>query len=297
MQKVSRTSLNVALLGLFATGLGVLGATGLGANESASQDDNRKTVTEKRTVSSFTEIDQLGSVDIVVTIGKTRSVEVKADSRMVGEIETYVEGKTLIIKHKDRDRGQRNRRSYRNYRNTTVYITVPNLEALNAKGSGDTIIDGLKADDFELQQRGSGDVELNGSCKTGEFDFRGSGDFEADDLKCTDVEFTQRGSGDIDLNNFVVKTFVVDAIGSGEFDITGSCDTMDVDHRASGDFNARNFKCKSVDVTNEGSGGTRVYASEDVSVSSNGSGDVDIYGGGKLGKLRTRGSGDIETHN
>lgn len=294
MKKVSRTPLNVALLGVFALGLG---ATSLVAKINGPQDDgDEKSVVEKRQVGSFSKIDQLGSSDIVVKIGKTRSVEVKADSRMISEIETYVQGDTLVIKHKDRSRKERRRFSFRNYRNTTVYITVPSLEELNARGSGDTLIEGLKADDFELSQRGSGDVELTGSCKTGIFEFKGSGDFEADGLKCTEVEFSQRGSGDIDLNDFVVKTFIVDAVGSGDFDITGSCDSMEVDHRASGDFDARKFKCKSVDVTNQGSGSTKVFASIDVNVNSRGSGDVDIYGGGKLGKLRTRGSGDVETH-
>ncbi len=294
MKKVSRTSLNVVLLGVFALGLG---ATSLGAKISGPQDDgDRKIVVEKRQVSNFSKIDQLGSSDIVVKFGKTTSVEVKADSRMISEIETYVEGDTLVIRQKNRSRSERRRFSFRNYRNTTVYITLPSLEELNARGSGDTLIEGLKADDFELNQRGSGDVELTGSCNTAVFEFKGSGDFEADGLKCTEVEFSQRGSGDIDLNDFVVKTFIVDAVGSGDFDISGSCDTMDVDHRASGDFDARKFKCKSVDVTSEGSGNTKVFASVDVNVNSRGSGDVDIYGGGRLGKLRTRGSGDVETH-
>jgi hypothetical protein len=292
MKNISKTTLKVALLGVFALGLGV---TATMAQDD--DDDRRKRASEIRKVGNFTKIDQQGSSDIIVKIGRKQSVEVKADSRMIGDIETYIEGDALVIKHKDRNRRERRRSSLRGYYGATVYITVPKLEALDSRGSGDAEVTGLKADHFELNQKGSGDVLVNGSCKTGDFSFKGSGDFETDGLKCTKVDLTQRGSGDVEISDFFVKTIVIDSKGSGDFDLEGTCDTMEVDHRASGDFDGRGFKCKSVDLSNEGSGDMRVFASEEISISLNGSGDVDIYGGAKLNKLRTRGSGDIETHN
>ncbi len=246
-------------------------------------------VTETRDVSGFDKVEQRGSSDVIVTFGSNFKVEVKADEDDINEILTEVRGDTLVVSEEDCRRNC-------NRSGATIYITMPSLEAFSSSGSGDTDITDLAASKFDYDQRGSGDLRISGSCEDGDFDMRGSGGVFSSSFKCSDVEISTRGSGDVELSGFEVQDLELTTRGSSDIDLDGTCGSMVVSKQNSGDLKARDFICETIDLESSGSGDSRIHATKSVSVSIRGSGDVDVYGGAKIEKLRSTGSGDVEVH-
>jgi hypothetical protein len=256
----------------------------------ASAPAMAKKVEEPRKLPAFSKISANGSSDVTVKVGGKQSVVVKAEEGEVEEIMTEVKGDELVI-WREKKKGKRFGMSH----SAHVVITVPSLDKLASRGSGDATVTGVDADHFRLIQQGSGDVELDGKCKTAHITGQGSGDLESDKLSCGDVEFDLRGSGDVEFASFNVKDIDLDAMGSGDVTFQGSCDDFKLVHKASGDVEAHRFKCMTVSVKAQGSGDMRVHATDDVKIRIQGSGDVEIYGGGKPSEIKTSGSGRVRT--
>ncbi|TNE59833.1 MAG: DUF2807 domain-containing protein [Alphaproteobacteria bacterium] len=250
-------------------------------------------VNETRDVSAFTEISQRGSVDVVVTVGKSQSVTVYADEEDIGRIVTEVKGGELIVRQKKNT----DLKFWGRKTGPRVVITVPSLEGFESQGSGDAEIKGLKGDHFDLQQQGSGDVTMAGKVKKAELRSHGSGDLNANAFDADQLNVVSHGSGDISFSGLKSSEAVYSSHGSGDLSISGTCSTFTLDSMGSGDIGAKSFKCKDVNVSSMGSADISIFASGEIEVSIMGSGDVDVYGGGRLTKSRTHGSGDIDIHN
>ena len=243
---------------------------------------------EARNLGAFTKVAANGSSDVVITVGKKQSVTVRAEEGEHVEIMTEVKNGELTIWRENKKGGWRNH-------SADVIITMPELEKLANRGSGDAVATGIKTDEFVLVQQGSGDVEIDGSCKSAKITSQGSGDLESAKLSCDDVKIKLQGSGDMTVSKFKTQTVELRADGSGDVDFEGSCDTFDLGHRASGDVDAHTFKCKVVHVKAQGSGDMRVFATNDTTVNIRGSGDVEVYGGASISNMETSGSGSVRT--
>lgn len=247
-----------------------------------------KKTDETRKLGAFTEVTANGSSDVIIKVGTKQSVIVRAEEGEHIEIMTEVKNGKLTIWRENKKKGWRNH-------SADVIITMPSLEKLASRGSGDASATGIKTDDFELVQQGSGDVDIDGSCKSAKITSQGSGDLDSSKLTCDDVKIKLQGSGDMTVTKFKTKTVELRADGSGDIDFEGSCNTFDLGHRASGDVDAHQFKCKIVHVKAQGSGDMRVFATDDATVKIRGSGDVEVYGGASISSMETSGSGSVRT--
>ncbi len=247
-------------------------------------------VSEARDVAEFTEIKSLGSSDVIVQVGKKQDVRVEAEDDEIQDIITEVKGDTLVIRRKSK-------KGFINVNHSaTIYVSVPSLTAFVSQGSGDGDITGLNQDRFRLKQMGSGDVSLEGKCKSADIASQGSGELSSNSFVCDEVELDQMGSGDVEFDRLVTKSIEVGSHGSGDMMIAGSCDDLTIKNHGSGRTNAKSFECKEVEITSFGSGGVDAFATGDVSVKTMGSGRVNIYGGGKIVELSSSGSGRIKVH-
>jgi hypothetical protein len=265
-------------------------ATALGAvlvvASAWSSEALAKKIEDVRKLPSFTKIEASGSSDVIIKVGKKQSVVVHAEDDEVSEIKTKVTNGELKIWRK-------NKRMSFSRHSARIVITVPALTRLVSQGSGDASVSNMKAKKFKLVQQGSGDVDITGTCDEIDITSQGSGDLESARLDCDIIDVSLRGSGDMDLEVVTSKSFALDAVGSGDVTISGSCNDFDLEHRASGDVDARRFKCKKVAVDATGSGDMRVFASDEVSIGIRGSGDVEVYGGGRATEISTSGSGSV----
>src|SRR5204863_2864964 len=151
---------------------------------------------ETRNVDSFTKISFRMPGKLYLKQGSPQKVEIEGDKDILKETETRVEGSKLVIGKE----GKWFDWSWGNDDKVTVYVTVPNIEALSVSGSGDLIGQGtITSGDLDLNVSGSGSLKL---------DIEASGDVEAD----------VSGSGDIILKG-KCKSFDSDVSGSGKVDL------------------------------------------------------------------------------
>jgi hypothetical protein len=113
---------------------------------------NGNVVEQTRKVKDFNKIDVSRGMNVYISQGETYKVVVKADENLLEAIETETEGDVLII------------RATENIRNATskkVFITVPNLEKIEAS-SGSNIFSEIKLvfKDLEVSTSSGSNVTL-----------------------------------------------------------------------------------------------------------------------------------------
>ena len=102
------------------------------------------------------------------------------------------------------------------------------------------------------------------------------------------------GSGDIRLPSVQAGQVNISIKGSGDVTAAGNADTVDIEVMGSGDVRSRKLIAREANVKIMASGDVDVYASERITASVTGSGDI-RYAGSPMNVSRTvRGSGSIE---
>jgi len=220
-------------------------------------------VTETRTVPEFRAVALEGSVDLLVRQGP-QQVQVTAGDPQLPRLETFVQdgkdGPTLVVRWKRESRGLRwlwdwswfGKGGHRSPA-VLVTVTVPNLSAVRAAGSGDIEFERFETPALTLSMSGSGDARLRS-------------------LTTTDLEVSISGSGDL----------------AG----TGSASKLTLSIAGSGDARLANLRADDVEVRIAGSGDAAVNAQKSLTVSIAGSGDVS-YSGNPMLKSSVAGSGSI----
>lgn len=168
-------------------------------------------ITEERDVGSFKRIESSGAADIYVTVGEKLSVKVTFDDNLIDLIETEVRGKTLKIG---------SRENYRSRHACKIEITVPELERVYLRGSGDVLVERLDAEIFEFKLSGSGSLVAEGSTDELELRLSGSGDIDTRDLIAQEAFVSISGSGDIRV--CAEESFDGSVSGSGDIAIYGN---------------------------------------------------------------------------
>jgi hypothetical protein len=226
--------------------LAAVSVLSLGAAAQASE------TTESRNLANFKKIELRGSVDLRVREGSGYAVKVTARPDVIKDIATEVSGDTLEISFKHEGGWGFHVETGK----TEVEVTLPELDSLDMRGSGDAREVALSGNhDFSLSISGSGDADVRGSGKKVQVRVAGSGDvkFEGGTANAIDIEVS--GSGNVDAKALSAHDANVEVHGSGDVKTT----------------------------LTGGSAQFSVY----------GSGDIDWYGTAANVKQNTHGSGDI----
>ena len=107
-------------------------------------------------------------------------------------------------------------------------------------------------------------------------------------------EVVAKGSGDIVIENLKGDFFEYDLRGSGDVELGGEVDELEINLAGSGDIDTRNLIAKDAFVAIRGSGDVRVYASDSFDGAVYGSGDIDFYGNPDNVSKHIAGSGSIK---
>lgn len=193
--------------------------------------------------------------------GFTMAVSGKVYVRQGSEQSVKVEGQQNIIDNLKTEvsGGQWKigfEKSVSRHEGLTFWITVPTLNRAAISGSGSII---------------------------GESAFRNVGNFEA----------AISGSGNIQLELEASGEVSSSISGSGDIRLSGTAHNHTIHISGSGDVDGSNLRSQACEVHISGSGDCQVYADEDLTVSSSGSGDV-YYRGRPRVKARVSGSGKVE---
>lgn len=198
---------------------------------------------EERDIGDFSRVVLDTSGDLVVSEGEP-ALTIHAPEGVIENLTSEVEGDSLVLATTDGVTIGNVEVRYE--------LTVPRLEQIEVKGSGDvestvsadgTVqlnIDGsgdvdwsqLAAERVEVRISGSGEVTLTGVATELSVDLGGSGSVDAEQLETKDAVVDLSGSGEVNVSASVRLT--VDLSGSGEVSYSGNPST-DVDVSGSGE--------------------------------------------------------------
>lgn len=244
-----------------------------------------QTTKESRNPGNFSSIESNSSVDIVLKQGSNCSIVIEADNDIVSKVKTEVVGNKLTI---GLERG-----TYRNIKVLRATITLPRLEELQIKGSGDvSSIGTIEAQGLKIGISGSGDVNLDLKSTNTTAEIRGSGDIVLEGLR-GNLDISIAGSGDFDAKQVQLEKMIAKVLGSGDVTLTGTAQNLELEIMGSGDADLKELKAQTCNVSLRGSGEIDVYAANEIKAEAMGSGDLNIYGNPKMKKVTHRGSGEL----
>lgn len=246
----------------------VLKAEGRVANSTstASAKAERVLTSEKRSLDqAINQIEISGPIDLKLVQAASPEMTLHAEQRLLSRFVIEQNGSTLSIKFSDS--------TFYSKHPVSVDLSLPKLQRLAVRGSGDTEVNGFTGDQIQLVVTGSGQVNLNGSYQQ--------------------VSASLRGSGDVKLNTGNGKSMDLDLIGTGNIFATGQAQTLTTHLTGSGDIDAEAVLADNATVSLNGSGDTKVHAKQSVTVSLRGSGDVNVAGKPGQRNITRTGSGEV----
>jgi len=190
-------------------------------------------VTEDRDVDDFTAIVLKTDGDVVVTVGDTPSLTIKARQAAMSLLTSEVRDGVLTLSVNGPHLG---------LGEVDYAVTVPQISDLTIEGAGDFEADFTGADDIHVAISGSGDItgtgidattvtstiqgagdiELTGRADEHSLEIDGSGNFDGQDLETKRARVSIAGSGDVEVN--VTDKLDAEISGSGEIRYTGGAD-------------------------------------------------------------------------
>lgn len=218
-------------------------------NKKISGNGNVTTV--ERKTGNYDKIGVAGMFDVELVSGKEGNISITAEENLLEYIETEVKGSSLKIKVK---KGV----NLRPRKKMLVIVPFEDISEVSLAGSGDIVgKDLIKANDFETNLAGSGDIDLL--------------------VEATDLESNIAGSGDIKLR--------------------GKADVYEGNVSGSGDIDAYELIAEEVNVAISGSGDIQVHCNQKLQARISGSGNVLYKGNPAKEDSKVSGSGKVETRN
>jgi hypothetical protein len=101
------------------------------------------------------------------------------------------------------------------------------------------------------------------------------------------------GSGDLELTGGTSDTVDAAVIGTGRLTLVGSSRELHAEMRGSGDLDARHLRADEVDLVQQGSGESAVYARKRLHADMNGSGEARVFGNPDERSVSRNGSGTV----
>ncbi|MCY1046616.1 DUF2807 domain-containing protein [Corallococcus sp. bb12-1] len=257
---------------------------------------NGDTVTEGRPVGSgagFINVENHGSLDVVVREAEVADVKVVIDSNLQASVRTFVvAGQTLVIETDGAftPKGQ-----------ARVEVQVPRVVGIVQDGSGTLRVEGFEQgqDDVRLVAKGSGTLSFCGGVHTLDAKLGGSGRMElctAGERMAEWVDFTQSGSGELTWSGSA-KLVRANTNGSGHMTLTGVTNRLLARLDGSGRMSAQGLRAVDVDIVSQGSGNVIAFVDGGGAVITvDSSGNVDLFGHAISTQARVNGSGRVVWH-
>jgi hypothetical protein len=180
-------------------------------------------------------------------------------------------------------------------------ITIGTTEALTVT-AGANQLTGLTSQVIDgtliLDTKGSisGDSEISYALTVAPLervDLSGSGDASGSGVLRGDATLSVTGSGSANLTDLELSGIVVDISGSGDVQLAGRAVTQRVTVSGSGNYNGSGLATEETTVEVTGSGNAQVQATERLSATTSGSGDVTYTGDPADIERDSSGSGEI----
>ncbi len=202
-----------------------------------------KKASRQMNVAYFSKIDIKGGANVVFrqTNGGKPKVTVAGYKADVDMVSVKSDGRTLTITQADNRSGWH---VFGSGKEVTVYVSAPDLTAVNIFGSGDFRADGkVDTDNLLVVVKGSGDVDMrNVICDNADIQISGSGDVDMRNVICDNADIQISGSGDVDIK-FTRSGYVTcDVYGSGDVELKGYVKGLKKNVKGSGEIETDGLK-------------------------------------------------------
>ncbi|HMQ46912.1 MAG TPA: head GIN domain-containing protein [Saprospiraceae bacterium] len=171
------------------------------------------------------------SADVILMQGDYQ-VKVEGPAEQVDKLKIEVADNALNIGMKKDSKWGNNWKSDQAIK---IYVTMPQVKALNLAGSGDIVaqdaFNGLG--DLEISVAGSGDVSFKGSAKKVAISVAGNGDVDASNLNATQCNISVAGNGDVLIGTTEVLS--VSIAGNGDVSYKGEPQKLEKSIMGNGD--------------------------------------------------------------
>ena len=208
-----------------------------------------KNDTQTRTVSAFSKISVSSGIDLFLTQGNQEQVRVEADTDVIDQIITRVEGETLKIYIKNRNNWNWGWNQVRR-----VYVTFDDLTDLDASAGSDVKADGpiktdqiriaassgsdieitnLKAQKVRVEASSGADADVSGETDNLSADSSSGSDIDCSNMVCKNCEASASSGSDIVVN--VTESLNAHASSGGDISYTGNPRQKNIDESSGGD--------------------------------------------------------------
>ena len=186
--------------------------------EHDDEEDKGPHIEKSFDFTGFDKIEVVGVYNMDVEVGGDFSIETSGREKDMNKMDVYVEDGVLVLATDE----NKKRRGWRgnNNRGIDITITMPSLDGIEITGIGNGEINGINADDFDIEVAGIGAMELNGKCDTLNADYAGMGELNARGLKCNDVTVDMSGMGSASV--YASDSVDADMSGMGSIDVYGN---------------------------------------------------------------------------
>lgn len=150
-----------------------------------------------RSVTPFKTIDARGPVSLVVEVGKAHSVRVEGEQKFLDRVTTEVVNGELRLSYDEKNKRSSNVNIGDGDR---VVVTVPELASFRGEGAGKMVLNNIRGEQFDVNYRGAGSLEMNGRVGHLRLNAEGVGEVDAKDLVARDADVTFRGIGDVTVH-------------------------------------------------------------------------------------------------
>jgi hypothetical protein len=266
MRALFKTGFVLLLLSFVLIGVSYSMLRARGSSGTASPGSRLVAIDKRPLAAAIDSIDLSGPINLTLRQGPAAALEVRGEQRLLANIDTASEGRTLHI-------GTRGI-LLRHRQPIEVSVTLPALATLSVNGSGDATVSGFAGERLELTLGGSGTMRFNGRYRDNTVRLHGSGD----------LEVTGGSSERVDA----------ESIGSGNLTLVGATRVLHAELRGSGELNARHLRADEVHLSHTGSGSSAVYASAKAEITLSGSGDATVYGNPERREVSRHGSASVD---
>ena len=177
---------------------------------SEATNGSGNVASEPRAVSDFDEVELSGVGNLSIRQTGTESMTVKAEEDVLPKIRTEVVDGRLVI-------GPEPNANIETTEPINYELTVENLHALEASGSGGIDAQNVSTSDLAVTISGTADVETSGRAESQEVNVSGSGAYEAQDLQSRRVQIVVEGAGSAVVNASEELDAKVGGTGSVEY--------------------------------------------------------------------------------
>jgi len=207
---------------------------------------------EVRNVSGYHGVRVASGIDLYISQGSTEGVAVSAnEEKYRNNIKTEVENGILKIYY---DNGMGMHFSWGNAKNMKAYVTIKDINELQASGGSDIYVDGaLQASNFTMHVSGGSD-------------FHGK------------------------LN---VSTLVIRQSGGSDVMVSGTAGSLSIDASGGSDFKGEDMISETCNIDASGSSDVSITVNKELNVSASGSSDVTYRGNAVIKKYHASGSSDV----